>query len=83
MNWLIVTEENQLELDAINAGFVDRKCTSLENEDGILLTNSDKLKDDYWTAYHAFLACLTPFKGTPVWPTPHVEVEKNNSEYER
>jgi hypothetical protein len=74
MNWLIVTEENQLELDTINAGFVDRKCTSLANEDGILLTNSEKLEDEYWSAYHAFLSSLTKFEGEPIWPTPPEEL---------
>jgi hypothetical protein len=79
MNWLIVTSEKQAELDAINAWFVDRQCTSVANEDGIFLTNSDKLEDEYWSAYHAFLSSLTPFEGTPVWPAPPVEVEETNS----
>jgi hypothetical protein len=70
MNWLIVTPEKQAELDAINAWFTDKQCTSVANEDGILLTNSDKLEDAYWSAYHAFLSSLTPFEGEPIWPKP-------------
>jgi hypothetical protein len=78
MNWLIVTFEKQSELDAINAGSVDKQCTSFPTEDGILLTNSDKLQDPYWSAYHAFLSSLTPFEGQPIWPSPPVEVELTN-----
>jgi len=78
MNWLIVTSEKQVELDAINAGLVDRQCTSVSTKDGILLTNSDKLQDPYWLAYHAFLLTLTPFEGEPIWPTHPVEVETTN-----
>lgn len=78
MNWLIVTPENQIELDAINARFVDRQCTSVATNDGVSLTNSDKLQDNYWEAYHAFLSTLTPFEGQPIWPTPPVEVEETN-----
>jgi hypothetical protein len=75
MNWLIVTSEKQVELDAINAGLVDRKCTSVPTKDGILLTNSDKLQDQYWSAYHAFLLTLMPLEGEPIWPNPPIEEE--------
>jgi hypothetical protein len=78
MNWLIVTSEKQVELDAINAEFTDRQCTSVANEDGIFLTNSDKLEDEYWSAYHAFLSSLTPLEGEPIWAKPLVEVEPTN-----
>jgi hypothetical protein len=76
MNWLIITPEKQVELDAINAGFTDRQCTSVANEDGILLTNSDKLEDEYWSAYHAFLFSLTQFEGEPIWPNPPTIAEE-------
>jgi len=70
MSYLILPKERQGELDEINAQFIDRVCTATETEDGILLTNSDKLQDNYWSAYHAFLSSLTPFEGEPIWPTP-------------
>jgi hypothetical protein len=76
MNWLIVTPEKQVELDAINAGFTDRQCTSVSTNDGVKLTNSDKLKDDYWLAYRALLSSLTPFDGNPVWPSPPIVSEE-------
>jgi hypothetical protein len=75
MNWLIVTPENQVELDAINARFIDKQCTSVPTKDGTLLTNSDKLQDPYWSAYYAFLSSLTPFDGEPIWPNPPIEEE--------
>jgi hypothetical protein len=75
MSWLIVTAKNKVELDAINARFSDRVCTSVATEDGTLLTNSDKLQDSYWSAYHAFLSSLTPFDGEPIWPNPPIEEE--------
>jgi len=83
MSWLILPSDRKAELDVINAQFKDRKCTSVPNEDGILLTNSDKLKDEYWSAYHAFLLTLAPFDGEPIWPKPPIiaeeQVETTNS----
>ena len=73
MSWLILPSDRQAELDEINAQFKDRKCTAITTEDGTLLTNSDKLQDEYWSAYHAFLLSLTPFQGDPIWPTPPVD----------
>jgi hypothetical protein len=79
MNLLIVTSEKQVELDAINARFIDKQCTSVPTKDGTLLTNSDKLQDQYWSEYHDFLSKLTPFEGEPIWPNPNVEVETTTS----
>lgn len=78
MNWLIVTPENQIELDAINARFVDRQCISVATNNGVSLTNYDKLQDIYWEAYHALLSTLTPFEGQPIWPTPTEELTETN-----
>jgi hypothetical protein len=83
MNWLIVTPEKLVELQEINLRFSDRKCTPAKTNEGVLVTNADKLQDSYWESYHQFLSSLTPFKGTPVWPATSVEVEETNTQYEQ
>jgi hypothetical protein len=77
--WLKIPKDRINELDEINARFNNKLCSYIETIDGLFLTNADKLQDLYWSAYHAFLSSLTPFEGTPVWPTPPVEVEETNS----
>lgn len=66
--WLIVPNNKLAELDAINDQFTDRKCTTVETIDGVILTLSDKLSDEYWTDYHVFLSSLSEFVGTPNFP---------------
>jgi hypothetical protein len=78
MDWLILPIERQAELDAINAQFKDRVCTSVATSDGVLLTNSDKLQDEYWSAYHSFLSSLDPFEGDPVWPVQQPKIITEN-----
>jgi hypothetical protein len=72
--WLIIPTDRISELDEINAKFNDKLCSYLETNDGVLLTNSDKLNDPYWSEYHSFLSSLTPFEGQPIWPTPTEEL---------
>ena len=73
MNWLIVTPEQQVALDAINEAHPYQKCTSLVTADGTLVTTDDKIGVDYWADWQDWLKSLTPFDGTPVWPTPPVD----------
>lgn len=68
MNWLIVTPEKMVELDAINALFTDRKATPQITTDGTLIIWNDLLGDDYWEAYHDFLKSLDVYDKDPVWP---------------
>ena len=75
MNWLIVTPEKLVELQEINLRFSDRKCSTVSTNEGVLVTNPDKLQDNYWSEYHDFLSSLTPFEGQPIWPTPVEETE--------
>lgn len=77
--WLVIPTDRISELDEINAKSNDRLCSHYETIDGVLLTNSDKLNDPYWSEYHDFLSSLTLFEGDPVWPSPPVEVEETNS----
>lgn len=76
--WLTIPPDRINELDEINARFFDRRCTSVITNDGVSLTNSDKLQDPYWEAYHAFLSTLTPFEGEPIWPTLTEELTETN-----
>jgi len=68
MSWLIVTPEQNTELNAINATQSGKDCTALATVDGVLVTNADKIGDVYWSAYQDFLATLSPFDGEPIWP---------------
>ena len=68
MSWLIVTPEQNVELDAINATQSGKTCTALTTVDGVQVTNADKIGDAYWSAYQDFLSTLSPFDGEPVWP---------------
>jgi hypothetical protein len=68
MNWLIVTPEKKIELDAINAQFTDRCCNPEITADGTLLVGSDLIGCDYWEAYQDFLKSLTTYDKDPVWP---------------
>jgi hypothetical protein len=72
--WLIVPQNRTAELDEINSRFTDRMCTTHETNDGVLLSNSDKLGDIYWSGYHAFLSSLAPFEGDPVWPVQETQI---------
>jgi hypothetical protein len=68
MNWLIVTQEQQVELDAINAKFSDRKAVAQITTNGTLVIFNDLLGDDYWKDYHNFLKSLDVYDKDPVWP---------------
>jgi hypothetical protein len=68
MNWLIVTPEQKIELDAINAQFTDRICQPETTIDGTMLVYSDLIGCDYWSAYQDFLNSLTIYDKNPVWP---------------
>jgi hypothetical protein len=68
MNWLIVTPEKKIELDAINAQFTDRCCNPEITADGTLLVGNDLIGCDYWEAYQDFLKSLTTYDKDPVWP---------------
>jgi hypothetical protein len=68
MNWLIVTPEKKIELDAINAQFTDRCCNPEITADGTLLVGSDLIGCDYWEAYQDFLKSLDVYDKDPVWP---------------
>jgi hypothetical protein len=68
MNWLIVTQEQQVELDAINAKFSDRKAVAQITTNGTLVIFNDLLGDDYWKDYHNFLKSLYVYDKDPVWP---------------
>jgi hypothetical protein len=70
MNWLIVTPEQQIALDALNEAHPYQKCTSLATADGTLVTTADKIGVDYWADWQDWLNSLTPLEGNPVWPTP-------------
>lgn len=76
--WLVIPTDRISELEEINNRFNDRLCSHYETIDGVLLTNSDKLNDPYWSEYQDFLSFLTLFEGTPVWPTPPAKVKKPN-----
>jgi len=68
MNWLIVTQEQQVELDAINAKFSDRKAVAQITTNGTLVIFNDLLGDNYWKDYHNFLKSLDVYDKDPVWP---------------
>jgi hypothetical protein len=68
MNWLIVTPEQNSELDAINNSHPFQKCLPVETADGILVTTADKISSEYWADWHNWLSSLTPFEGKPIWP---------------
>jgi hypothetical protein len=68
MNWLIVTQEQQVELDAINAKFSDRKAVAQITTNGTLVILNDLLGDYYWKDYHNFLKSLDVYDKDPVWP---------------
>ena len=68
MKWLIVTPDQNIELEAINASQTGKACTAIATIDGTLVTQADKIGDAYWSAYQDFLATLSPFDGEPVWP---------------
>jgi len=68
MNWLIVTPEQKIELDAINAQFMDRKASPQITDDGTMVIWDDLLGDDYWKDYHNFLKTLDVYSKDPVWP---------------
>ena len=68
MNWLIVTPEKKIELDAINAQFTDRCCNPEITADGTLLVGSDLIGCDYWEAYQDILKSLDVYDKDPVWP---------------
>ena len=74
--WLIIPTNRINELDEINAQFNDKLCSYLETNDGVLLTNADKLNDPYWSEYQEFLCSLTQFEGQPIWPTLTSEESK-------
>jgi hypothetical protein len=76
--WLVIPKDRISELEKINTKFNDKFCSYIETIDGKFLTNSDKLEDEYWSTYHAFLSSLTPFVGQPIWPNPPVEAETTN-----
>lgn len=67
MTWLIVPEDKLDELNDLNSGYIDRKCVPVQTIDGVYITSSDKLADDYWQAYHEWLESLEPFVGVPVF----------------
>jgi hypothetical protein len=79
MKWLIVTPSQNAELEAINDAHSFQKCQPIETADGFLITTTDKIGSSYWADWQEWLLSLTPFEGTPVWPTPPVEVEETNS----
>jgi hypothetical protein len=68
MNWLIVTPEKKVELDAINAQFTDRKANPEMTDDGTMIIWDDLLNDNYWEAYQNFLKSLDVYDKDPVWP---------------
>jgi hypothetical protein len=68
MNWLIVTLEKKIELDAINAQFTDRKASPQITDDGTMIIWDDLLLDDYWKDYHDLLKSLDVYDKDPVWP---------------
>jgi hypothetical protein len=68
MNWLIVTTEQNIELDSINAQFKDRKANAQITTDGTLVILNDLLGDDYWKDYHNFLKSLDVYEKDPIWP---------------
>jgi hypothetical protein len=69
MNWLIVTPEQNSELDVINNAHPFQKCSPVETADGIFVTTTDKIGSSYWADWQEWLLSLTPFEGTPFWPT--------------
>jgi hypothetical protein len=70
MNWLIVSPNQQTELDSINEAHPHQKCTSQLTVDGVLVTTADKIGSECWADWQNWLASLTPFEGDPVWPSP-------------
>lgn len=75
MNWLIVSPNQQTELDSINEAHPYQKCTSQLTVDGVLVTTADKIGSECWADWQNWLASLTPFEGDPVWPTPEPSSE--------
>jgi len=67
MNWLIVTTDKKVELDAINEAHPFQKCVPVETLDEVLVTTTNKLDSGYWADWHEWLKSLTPFEGTPVF----------------
>ena len=70
MNWLIVTPQQKDGLDAINFANADRKCSTFQTIDGVLVTASDKIGDPYWSDYQELLTSMTPYSGEPTFPQP-------------
>jgi len=68
--WLTVTDDQLTALNAINDAHPDQKCTAVQTIDSVWVTSADKLGDSYWKDWQEFLQGLTPFEGTPVFPTP-------------
>jgi hypothetical protein len=67
-NWLIITDEQLITLNAINDAHDSAKCTALQTVDGIWVTSADKLGSEYWTDWQELLQSLTPFEGEPSFP---------------
>jgi retron-type reverse transcriptase len=69
MKWLTISKQQKSELDFINSTHPTQKCEPVVTSDGVIVTSSDKLSDEYWVDWHNWLKTLSPFIGTPSWIT--------------
>ena len=67
-NWLIVTDEQLIALNAINDLHDSAKCNAIQTVDGTWVTSADKINNEYWTDWQELLQSLTPFEGEPSFP---------------